>query len=185
MMEWYMNTGSGQDPFNLFSLTFALRRFNGRFPGVRLIRLLLSPATDHLLRGVSINDNFSREDHDWLPESVTLAPPKDIFRSLQEFRNQGYPYRDHPVVAPVLHILGEHDRLVPWKSVVEGTSIQSRHAGFWVIVVKDTSHVDLVGAIPIQAYRDIMLAFVQDPKDTLQNGNRCSELLAEARLGAS
>lgn len=179
MASWMLNSGRGDESVDLLGFVKTVEDLGSYFPGYVIAKKMLSPLQDYLFGGISLFENFGPEDT-WIHNAVTRGIPKDIFRSFERFKSaNGYPWKDKPIEVPALHILGRQDQLVLWRDVVESAAIQSKDAGYGLMVIDNVSHLDLVATKTIQTYWPTLLEFMTAPEQVASN----CEILLTSRMG--
>jgi pimeloyl-ACP methyl ester carboxylesterase len=77
------------------------------------------------------------------------------------------------IFVPMLFIAGEYDGLAPWEDVFDAAERHSVHAPTWKLLVRRTSHVDLIaGARAARLVAPWVAKFASDPSSLGSPGSR-------------
>lgn len=158
-------------PFPLVEIPLWLGSGEGPIPGggiisfgASMLSMIRNPLVELIAQGVVRTENFSKDDK-WRDLARSELVPLDIFRSFSRFRRNGFPYAESELPAPTLHVLGFDDWLAPWRDVVNKAQVQSKQAGAWFVLLDRVSHIDLVAEKVLQSYSDVMLSFIESPRN--------------------
>lgn len=173
-------------PFPLVEIPLWLGSGEGPIPGggilsfgASMLSMIRNPLVELIAQGVVRTENFSKEDK-WRDRARSDLTPIDIFRSFSRFRRHGFPYAEAELPVPALHILGFDDWLAPWRDVVNKAQVQSKKAGAWFVLLDRVSHIDLVAEKVVQSYSDVLLSFLESPRNLghrngfLRRGLKCA-----------
>ena len=97
---------------------------------------------------------------EWLARALSRKIPKDILRSFASYTRQDYPYAEVKIPVPILHIMGEKDRLARHGDIEEHTPLQSEDAGYWLVKMRGVDHLGLVTLKVVKAFRNVMFEFI-------------------------